>query len=92
MSFNFGLNSNLEFVALYSNRMVPDSVSQSMKMKGKRIIPMKGDFSLMPAQIDLSDAVYVIGNRLDKDISKIINYAKLQNKPCRIFNDVMELK
>jgi len=85
-------NSPLEFVALYTNRMIPDSVKKSLKLNGKRIIPLKGDFSLISAQIGLSDSVYIIGNKFDNDITKIINHAKSQNKPYKIFSDITELK
>ncbi|MDD5012450.1 MAG: hypothetical protein PHQ66_02285 [Candidatus Nanoarchaeia archaeon] len=80
-----------KIVALYSTRMLPDELYRNFRLKQKTIVPIKGDFSLMPAQISTAEEVYIMGNKFDTDIPKIVNHAKTTNKPFKIFSTVREM-
>ncbi|MCL5018386.1 MAG: hypothetical protein M1416_01310 [Candidatus Pacearchaeota archaeon] len=90
-----------EVVALYVNGYFPstvfDSIRNSLKEKGKIIIPLcykqEEDFSIVQAGINLADKLYVVNARPRNEITqKVIDHAVSQNKTHRVFDDLMNFR
>lgn len=86
------LESSPEIVALYTTRLIPDWTLRTLKEKGKTIMTLKGDSSVRAMQISSANVLYIINNKFDTEIPKLIEYAQKINKPYKILSDIKELE